>query len=143
MHKVFGDKKRTDYVDRKGAYLIAVKDGKIAVIKTAKGYFLLGGGSDCGETDEETIIRECLEETGCGAVIDRLVCSAETYTEHPDLGCFHPIQSYYSGTLLPQNQKPSETDHQLVWTEYDELQGNLFAEMQNWALDEWYRIYYK
>ncbi len=50
--------------DRDGAYLIPMKDDKIGVVKTSKGYFLLGGGLDSGESHEECITRECLEEAG-------------------------------------------------------------------------------
>ena len=46
MHKVFGVKEKAEYVDREGAYLIPVDNNKIGVIKTDKGYFLLGGGFD-------------------------------------------------------------------------------------------------
>ncbi len=32
-----------------------VKDGKVGVVKTPKGYFLLGGGIDSGENHKECI----------------------------------------------------------------------------------------
>ena len=64
MHKVFGVKEKAEYVDRKGAYLIPVHNNKIGVIKTDKGYFLLGGGLDKNESHEDCIKRECIEETG-------------------------------------------------------------------------------
>ena len=135
MHKVFGIKKAVEYTDRKGAYLIPVKGNKAAVIKTAKGYFLLGGGIENGETDEDCILRECLEEVGCEARVGKFVCSAESYTEHSDIGHFHPIQNYYLGEMSRQIAEPKEKDHSLEWVEYKELKGKLFVPMQNWALD--------
>lgn len=57
MHKVFGEKAPVPYYDRKGAYLIPVKDNKIAVIKTPKGLFFLGGVTFFDETDEEVSVR--------------------------------------------------------------------------------------
>lgn len=135
MHKVFGLKKAIEYTDRKGAYLIPVKGDKVAVIKTAKGYFLLGGGIRNGETDEECIFRECMEEAGCEAVIGKFICSAESYAEHSEIGYFHPIQNYYLGELSNQTAEPQEKDHSLEWVAYKELKGKLFAEMQSWALD--------
>lgn len=63
-HKVFGIKKNVNYMDREGAYLLPAKDGKVGVVKTSKGYFLLGGGLDSGENHEECLKRECLEEIG-------------------------------------------------------------------------------
>ena len=46
MHKVFGEKAPVPYYDRKGAYLIPVKDNKIAVIKTPKGKTVLDFGQN-------------------------------------------------------------------------------------------------
>ena len=44
MHKIFGVQTKAEYFTRKGAYLIPIKDGKVAVVETPKGLFLLGGG---------------------------------------------------------------------------------------------------
>lgn len=136
MHKVFGIKEDVVYIDREGAYLIPVLNNKIGVIKTDKGYFLLGGGLDKNESHEECIKRECLEETGYAAAIKEKICSAETYTTHPKLGYFHPIQSYYTGELKEKVSEPKETDHILMWVKYEDIKGKMFAEMQNWALEQ-------
>lgn len=60
MYKIFGIKENVEYTTRIGAYVIPVKDNKIGVIKTLKGYFLIGGGKEENETDEQCIKRECL-----------------------------------------------------------------------------------
>ena len=139
MHKVFGEKAPVPYYDRKGAYLIPVKDNKIAVIKTPKGLFFLGGGIENGETDEACIRCECLEESGVEVTIGEKIGSAETFTTHPRLGPFHPIQTYYAGEILKQVQAPLEKDHTLLFGSFQELDGKLFAEMQNWALQEFWK----
>lgn len=139
MHKVFGEKAPVPYYDRKGAYLIPVKDNKIAVIKTPKGLFFLGGGIENGETDEACIRRECLEEAGVEVTIGEKIGSAETFTTHPRLGPFHPIQTYYAGEILKQVQAPLEKDHTLLICSFREPDGKLFAEMQNWALQEFWK----
>lgn len=139
MHKVFGEKAPVPYYDRKGAYLIPVKDNKIAVVKTPKGLFFLGGGIENGETDEACIRRECLEEAGVEVTIGEKICSAETFTTHPRLGPFHPIQTYYAGEILKQVQAPLEKDHTLLICSFRELDGKLFAEMQNWALRKFWK----
>lgn len=139
MHKVFGEKAPVPYYDRKGAYLIPVKDNKIAVIKTPKGLFFLGGGIENGETDEACIRCECLEESGVEVTIGEKIGSAETFTNHPRLGPFHPIQTYYAGEILKQVQAPLEKDHTLLFGSFQELDGKLFAEMQNWALQEFWK----
>lgn len=142
-HKIFGQKENADYIDRKGAYIIAADKNKIAVVKTTKGLFLLGGGIEENETDTEAIIRECLEEVGYIATVDRFICSAETYERHPTLGYFHPVQKYYIGTLSVKENENTEENHQLIWADYEELKGKLLVEMQNWALDECWNEYNK
>lgn len=139
MHKVFGEKAPVPYYDRKGAYLIPVKDNKIAVVKTPKGLFFLGGGLENSETDEACIRRECLEEAGITVTVGEKICSAETFTTHPRLGPFHPIQTYYAGEILKQVQAPLEKDHILLICSFRELDGKLFSEMQNWALREFWK----
>ncbi|MBP1554392.1 MAG: NUDIX domain-containing protein [Oscillospiraceae bacterium] len=135
MHKIFGNKLQGEYYTRAGAYLIPISNGKIAVVKTPKGYFFIGGGYENDETDAECITRECIEETGYFADIGELICSAETYTFHNKVGLFHPVQYYYTGTLTEKISEQKEKDHQLEWITLQQLKGKMFSEMQNWALE--------
>lgn len=138
MNKVFGKKiEKAEYLDRKGAYLIPVENGRVAVIKTQKGYFLLGGGIDGNETDEQCIIRECLEEAGYEVSVGEYIGSAESYLQHPEIGYFHPIQNYYAGKLLRKISDKVEADHKLEWVAVDEIINNLFVEQQNWIVKEY------
>ena len=136
MHKIFGKKEDAPYLNREGAYIIPIKNNKIAVVKTPKGYFLLGGGINKGETYKRAIERECLEEIGYTVKIGAKIGSAELYTKHPTIGYFHPIQVYYLGELLDKIAEPVESDHELMWVDADELRGNMFSQMQSWAIDE-------
>ena len=136
MHRIFGINEGVEYVHRKGAYLIPVKNDCIGVVQTPKGYFLPGGGIDSGETDALCIRRECMEETGYFALIKKKICSAESYVRHPVIGYFHPIQTYYLGELVGPKQALIESDHKLIWMDYDSLRGRMFLEMQNWALEQ-------
>ena len=136
MHKIFGTKENKKYLDREGAYLIPYRENKIAVVLTPKGYFLLGGGLENGESHLECIKRECLEESGCSCIIESKLCSAETYCKHETIGYFHPIQTYYIGELGEMETKPTEKDHALCWVEYNKLKGKMFSKMQNWALEQ-------
>ena len=129
MHRIFGIKGNVRYLDRKGAYLIPINGEQVGVIQTPKGYFFLGGGLDVNETDEACIARECMEEAGYEVLVQKKVCSAETYEKNQMMGYFHPIQTYYSGELLEQKQKPIEADHFLVWISYSELKGKMYLKM--------------
>lgn len=134
VHRVFGAKENSEYIDRKGAYIIPLKDDKVGVIETAKGFFLIGGGMDYGESEEHCIIRECIEETGYQVEIKQRICSAETYCEHLTVGFFHPIQVYYSGILLEKIREPSEVDHAFRWISIESVPSRRFLEMQSWAI---------
>ena len=136
IHKVFGTKENVNYIDRAGAYLVPVKEDKIGVVKTPKGYFLIGGGLVSGESHEECIKRECLEEIGYTVIVGKNVCSAEMYWKHPTIGYFHPMQTYYVGELLEQISVSVEEDHEFVWVEYSKLEKNMYLEMQRWALEQ-------
>ncbi len=136
MHRIFGRKEdNKTYTDRSGAYLIPIQDGKVALVRTPKGLFLLGGGIKDGETDVQAICRECLEEIGCTAVVGKVLCSAEAFLLHPEIGYFHPMQIYYAGILSGQIQKSQEMDHVLEWVAIENAKEKLFVPMQNWALD--------
>lgn len=133
--KIFGKKENARYLDREGAYFIPCQGNRIGVVKTPKGYFLLGGGMENGESHLECIQRECLEEAGYCVWVKNLLCSAESYMKHPTIGYFHPIQNYYIGQLLEKVAEPIEKDHIFCWVEYAQLKGKMYLEMQNWALD--------
>lgn len=135
IHKIFGSKESTTYLDREGAYIIPIKDNKIGIIKTPKGYFLLGGGKEENENDNQAIERECLEETGYTVFIKEKICSAEAYVIHPQIGYFHPVQAYYVGELLEKVKEPMEIDHQFLWIELEKVKGKMFSQMQNWAIE--------
>lgn len=136
MHKVFGTKENEEYLDRVGAYIIPIRGADVGVVETPKGFFLLGGGLDNNETDNQCIVRECLEEAGFQVKIGKQVCSAETYYKHPTIGFFHPVQVYYSGELLEKVAEASESDHTFKWVKYESVRGKMFLEMQNWALEQ-------
>lgn len=136
MHKIIGEKKNVSYVDRVGAYLLPFKDGKIGIVQTPKGFFLLGGGLEEKENDAACIQRECLEEIGYKVFIKEKLCSGEMYYFSSSIGYFHPIQTYYTGELLLQCIEPIEKSHTLVWKNPEELIGKMVLEIQSWAIEQ-------
>ena len=40
------------------------------------------------------------------------------------------------GALLEQVSIQVEDDHEFVWMDYDELKGNMYLEMQSWAIEQ-------
>lgn len=137
MHRVFGERVNGPCFHRPGAYLIPEQGGKIAVARVSGRHYLLGGGIENGETKEQCICRECLEEVGYACRIDSFFCSAEWFTKDSFGKDAHYTQYYYSGTLLEQVCQPSERDHELVWMPMEELTEMLHLEMQRWALKQY------
>lgn len=135
MHKVFGLKENEVYFDREGAYLIPVRENQVGIIRTPKGYFLIGGEIESGESHFDCIKRECMEESGYTASIISKICSAETYCFHETIGFFHPIQTYYVGEMFSKKSVPTDKDHEFMWVEYSQIKGKMYFEMQNWALE--------
>jgi len=136
MHKIFGEKEDAKYFDRKGAYIVPIRGDEVAVVETPKGVFVLGGGIEANETDAQCICRECLEEVGCEVEIHELICTAETYTKHPEVGYFHPIQAYYSGVLGEKIMEPIEKNHELTWINISEVKTKMYSKMQAWAIEQ-------
>ena len=136
MHKVFGIKENVEYFDREGVYLIPFHNNLVGIVQTSKGYFFLGGGLEAGESHSDCIHRECIEEAGFVPFIKEKVCSAESYINHPTIGYFHPVQTYYIGGLNTKISVPTEDDHHFLWVDREQLRGKMFLEMQNWALEQ-------
>ncbi len=137
--KTFGIRLENEkYKDRIGVYAIILNNsGKVATVKTEKGYFLIGGGIKKGETHRECLIRECLEETGYDIEIKEFICKSDRYHYSDSLNCyFHPIGYFYIADLKCKVQEPIETDHKLEWISIKELEKRMYLEHQIWAIEQ-------
>ena len=137
MHRIFGKQEKPVEFYRPGAYLVPVCDGKVAVAKVFDRLYLLGGGIEGTETQEECIHRECLEEAGYACQIEGFLASAEWYVLDEKQVQHHYPQFYYWGTLLQKCQEPMECDHELIWVPLEQLHGKMHLQMQNWALEQY------
>ena len=126
-----------DYVLRPGGYCV-VRDasGRVAVVATPRGAFLIGGGQEAGETPRQALLREAREECGCTlkigkrlAVADELLYAKEERTYLRKRGTF-----FAAGVLDQDTALAVEPDHALVWLPLEEALGRLVHESHRWAL---------
>ena len=126
------------YVPRPGAYGIIVgNQGRIAVMKTPRGGFLPGGGSEGCETPEETLVREVREECGFEADIVKRIGEAVDYVF--TAGNREGIRKecvFFLAIVLGSEGAATEADHVLTWLEPEAARAKLIQGSQQWAVLE-------
>ncbi|MBO4807741.1 MAG: NUDIX domain-containing protein [Lachnospiraceae bacterium] len=111
---------------------IIMKNGKLLMVGNDKNEYLysVGGRIKFGETSEEAIVREVLEETGVKLEVDRLGFIHENYfygDNEKNLGKLIYEISYYFYMKTPEDFEPvcmsmTEDDHEefLRWIDIDD-----------------------
>lgn len=109
---------------RTAARAVVICDGKLLATKMrdTRGiyYILPGGGQNPGETLEETVRRECLEEVGVEVRVERLLYVREyigkNHTFSPRHHQFHQLESVFLCSVAnPHAVCPgSETDNHQI-----------------------------
>ena len=81
IRKIFGEKLENEiYHDREAAYVVLLDGDKIAVVKTSSGkLFLPGGKIETGESKEDCVVRECIEEMGAKVTVKEYFAIGERY----------------------------------------------------------------
>lgn len=116
--------------------LIVNSEQRVAIVRASDGVFLPGGGIDEGESPEEALRREALEEcgwvVGVGALSDRAVQLAMS----GDGAAFHEKRSeFFAITIERDNGTPLEAGHETLWVSAAEARALLKHESQAWAVD--------
>lgn len=113
---------------------IVLNRGKVLMVRNTRDpyYYSLGGGVLHGEQIEKAVIREVLEETGCGLGIDRLAFIHENFIigdeTEPLKGLIcHELAFYFLMKWNPNFQIKSAgntfdgLNEELVWLEIEKL----------------------
>ncbi|QLE70824.1 NUDIX domain-containing protein [Streptomyces rectiverticillatus] len=111
---------------RLAAYAVCIKDEHVLLARHVpsvgeSNWTLPGGGVEHAEDPFDTVIREFAEETGCEAVVERLLgvdsrvipaVQARAGTEHQNVGIFYRVL-ITGGRLRPE---PNGATAESVWT---------------------------
>lgn len=125
-----------EYALRPSAYaLIANPIGQIAVVRTAQGVFLPGGGIETGESPEQAVEREVLEECGFGIrLCSRLPSAVQLVYSPSELACFEKPSTFFMAVVDGRRAEPLANGHEVVWLASDDAKALLSHESHRWVL---------
>ncbi|MEU5950735.1 NUDIX domain-containing protein [Streptomyces sp. NPDC047525] len=132
---------------RLAAYAVCVEEGRVLLARHVSphgesNWTLPGGRVEHGEDPYETVIREVAEETGCSALVERLlgvdsrvIPAAERAVpggpEHQNVGIFYQVR-ITGGQLRPE---PSGEIAESVWTPIPDVNGLRRSSLVDIGLD--------
>jgi len=139
---VFGVRTEGDpWVVRPSAYGV-VQDarGWVALVCTPQGVFLPGGGQEAGETPEDAVRREALEECGLSIRLSSWGTRAVQFIySSQERAHFQKLSTFLGAMAEGLAASPLETDHELAWSEPETAARILSHESHRWAVDLWRR----
>jgi 8-oxo-dGTP diphosphatase len=112
---------------RLAAYAVCIEDGQVLLAHhSSRNWTLPGGRVEHAEDPFDAVIREVAEETGCHAVVERLLgvdsrvipaAVARAGVEHQNVGIFYQVR-ITGGRLRPE---PDGETVESVWTPITEV----------------------
>ena len=125
------------YVERPCAYaVIHNESGEIAVVRTHKGFFLPGGGIHSGETPEQALVREILEETGYTSVILGSIGMAAQYTYAKKKRIHYRKIGHFFAARFTAKVAAPEIDHELFWHPAEDAEKKMKHQFHSWAVQQ-------
>ncbi|MFC4005043.1 NUDIX hydrolase [Prauserella oleivorans] len=118
---------------RLAAYAVCIEDGRVLLARHVSptgdtNWTLPGGKVEHAEDPFDAVVREVAEETGCEAVVERLLgvdsrvipaAEARLGIEHQNVGIFYQVR-ITGGALRPE---PNGETAESVWTSISDVAG--------------------
>jgi len=120
--------------ERRAAYVVITRDGKVALIKSGQKHFLPGGGSLPGETPEATVVREVQEELARAV---RLLCrlgEATQYFYSADDDRHYKMLAVFFVGQFTDDVYIGAGEHQMDWLPVTRIEQACFHECHAWAV---------
>lgn len=141
----FGEPDRSlVYAPRPTAFGLVVRFGRLACVRVDRGegsyYDLPGGAIDGGESEEQALVREFVEETGMTIRPVARFTEAAQYFRRSTGEPFNNIGGFWTAEHLALDPLAKvEADHELVWLEPHHAVTQLRHDAHAWAVTVWLR----
>ncbi len=123
-----------EYIERPSAYgVIFDEQGHVLVVNTPGGMHLPGGGAEEGESPEQNLLRELMEECGLRTNSYNFVTSATQYLHAVGEGYFAKRCDYFLVEVMGLGES-SEDDHEVCWIDPGEALSRLHHESHQHGL---------
>lgn len=125
---------------RPGVYGICFSGHNALIVEKTLGNFIVGGGIENDESDEECLIREFKEEIGYDVSIIKWLEDIVEYVEvrEWDKNYMKPMR-FYLVELGEKVSEPIEDDHIMKWADVDTIVDNMYLKGQGHILKK-YRV---